>query len=110
MVHVDQLWLDTCLQDRTNWVRDEIITLKDVNNVVNRGTSLNLTEKVTVGVSIECQTVDTEPIVFRRNKNTPRVTVCFLVPMKNPICLEFSLGNQVLESNFQSNINLVCSE
>ncbi len=55
VVHVNQLWLDTCQQDRTNWVRDELANLKDMNNMVDRGTSPNPTETVMVGVSIVCQ-------------------------------------------------------
>ncbi len=34
VVHVDQLWLDPYHQDRANWVRDELVLLKEVDNVV----------------------------------------------------------------------------
>ncbi len=70
VVHVDQLWLHPCHKDRTIWVRDELAHLKDVNNVVDRGTSPNHIEKVTVGVNIAHQNADTEPIITRSTKNT----------------------------------------
>ncbi len=75
VVHVDQLWLDPCHQDRTNWVRGKLARLKDMNNVVDKGTSPSPIEMVTMGVSISCQTNDIEPIFAKSNKNTPRITV-----------------------------------
>ncbi len=41
VVHVDQLWLDPCHQDRINWIRDDLTCLKDLNNVVAKGTLPN---------------------------------------------------------------------
>ncbi len=75
VVHVDQLWLDRSNQDRTNWVRDELDRVNDVNNVVDRGTSPSPTKKVTMSVSISCQTNDIELIVARSRKNTHKIAV-----------------------------------
>ncbi len=38
VVHEDQLWLDTCHQDRTNWIRDKLAHRMD-DGVVNMGTN-----------------------------------------------------------------------
>ncbi len=44
VVHVDQLFLDPCYQERTNWIRGEM--------VVNAGTDLIRPQQITVDVSI----------------------------------------------------------
>ncbi len=74
MVHVDQLWLGPCHQDRTNWIRDEMAH-RDEENVANRRPDHLLPQFVIVGSSVACQTCDMEPIVTSDNNKTPKVTV-----------------------------------
>ncbi len=74
VVYVDQLILDPCHQDRTNWVRDELARKVD-DKVVNVGTDLIRPPHTTVGVSIACQTSDTDPIVISNDKATPTIIV-----------------------------------
>ncbi len=70
MVHVDQLILDPCQQERTNWIRDELVHKMD-DLVVDVGTDPIRPQQMTVGVSIVCQTYDTDPIVVSNDKVTP---------------------------------------
>ncbi len=66
VVHVDQLILDPCHQDRANWVRDEL-ALQVEEQVIYLRTDPIVSQKMTVGVSIACQTFDTDPIIiFKR--------------------------------------------
>ncbi len=75
MVHVDQLILDPCPQDRANWVRDELARqIKD--RVIDVGTDPIASQQMTVGVSIACQTSGTDPIVVSNDKTAPTITVC----------------------------------
>ncbi len=60
VVHVDQLILDPCHQDRANWVRDELAHHIE-EWVIDVGTDTIVSQKMTVGVSIACQTSDTDP-------------------------------------------------
>ncbi len=62
MVHFDQLILDPCHQDRANWVRDELAHQID-EWVIDVGTDPIVSQQMTVGVSLACQTSDTDPIV-----------------------------------------------
>ncbi len=71
-VHVDQLILDPCHQERTNWIRDELARKMD-DLVVDVGTDPIRPQQTTVGVSIACQTSDTDPVVFSNNKVTPTI-------------------------------------
>ncbi len=98
VVHVDQLWLDPCHQDRTNWVRNELFLLKDVNNMVDKGTLHSPTETVMMDISISCQTNDIESIIAKSNKNTARITVCRIWRRKGKhVRLVYYLQNDKLE-------------
>ncbi len=61
VVHVDQLILDPWHQDRANWVRDELARRIE-ERVIEVGTDPIESRMMTVGVSIACQTSDTDPI------------------------------------------------
>ncbi len=67
MVHVDQVILNPCHQDRANWVRDELVRQSD-ESVIDVGTDTIASQQTTVGVSIVCQTSDTDPIVVSNDK------------------------------------------
>ncbi len=67
VVHVDQLILDSCHQDRANWVRDELARKID-KRVIDVGTDPIMSQQMTVGVGIACQTTDTDPIVVSNDK------------------------------------------
>ncbi len=69
VVHVDQLILDPCYQERTNWIRDMLACKMD-DNVVNVGTDPIRPQQMTVGISIACQTSDTDPIIISNDKVT----------------------------------------
>ncbi len=75
VVHVDQLILDPCHQDRANWIRNEL-----AHNVGKRvsdvGTDSIESQQMTDGVSIVCQTSDTDLIVVSNDKVAPTVIVC----------------------------------
>ncbi len=62
VVHVDQLILDPCHQDRANWVRDELACQID-ERVIDVGTDPIVSQQTTVGVSIVWQNSDTDPII-----------------------------------------------
>ncbi len=51
-VHVDQLILDPCHQDRANWVRDELAHKEE--KVIDVGTYIIVSQQTTAGVSILC--------------------------------------------------------
>ncbi len=74
VVHVDQLWLDPCHQDRTNWIRDKLARRAD-ERLANKGTDPLRPRMATVGVSIACKTSDTDPIIAPSNNSAPKVTV-----------------------------------
>ncbi len=61
VVHVDKLIINPCHQDRANWVRDQLAHQID-ERVINVGTDPILSQQMTVGVRIGCQTFDTDPI------------------------------------------------
>ncbi len=67
VVHVDQLFLDPCHQDRSNWVRDEH-TCQIAEKVIDAGNDPKVSQQTRVGVSIACQTSDTDPIVVSNKK------------------------------------------
>ncbi len=74
VLHVDQLILDPCHQDRANWIRDELAP--NVNErVINVGKDLIESQQMTVGVSIACQTSDTDPIIVSNDKVAPTIIV-----------------------------------
>ncbi len=73
--HVDQLILDPCHQESANWVRDEL-ALHIEEWVINVGTDPIEPRTKTVGVSIVCQTSDTDPIIVANNSKAPMSTVC----------------------------------
>ncbi len=75
VVHVDQLILDPCHQERTNWIRDELASKID-DLMVEVGRDPLRPQQTTVGVSIACQTSDTDPIVISNNKVTPTIIAC----------------------------------
>ncbi len=74
VVHVAQLILNPCHQDRANWIRDELAHNVD-NRVVNVGTDPIQPQQTTVGVSIACQTSDTDPIVVSTDKVAPTTVI-----------------------------------
>ncbi len=75
VVHVDQLILDPCHQDRANWVREELASQLD-ERVIDVGTNPIFSQQMTVGVSIARQTSDTDPIVVSNDKVAPKITIC----------------------------------
>ncbi len=74
VVHVDQLILDPCHQDRANWVRDKLARQID-ERVIDVSTDPIVSQQMTVGVSIACQNSDTDPIVVSNNKVAPTIIV-----------------------------------
>ncbi len=74
VVHVDQLILDPCHQDRANWVRDELLHRIE-ERVIDVSTDPIESRTMTVGVSIACQTIDTDPIVIANDNISPMSTV-----------------------------------
>ncbi len=72
VVHVDQLILDPCHQDRANWVIDEL-TCRIEERVIDVSTDRIESRTTTVGVSIACQTSDTDPIVVANDNIAPSV-------------------------------------
>ncbi len=74
VVHVDQLILDPCHQDRANWVRDEHAHQID-KRVMNVSTDPIVSQQTIVGVSIACQTSDTDPIVVSNDKVASMIIV-----------------------------------
>ncbi len=70
VVQVDQLIIDPCHQDRANWVRDELPRhIEEL--VINVGTDPIESQMMKVGVSIACQTTDTDPIVVVNDNIAP---------------------------------------
>ncbi len=75
VVDVDQLILDPCHQERTNWIRDKLAHKTD-DQVVNVSADPIRPPQMTVRVSIACQiTSDTNFIVVSNDKVTPAVIV-----------------------------------
>ncbi len=74
MVHVDQLVLDPCHQERTNWIKDKLARRMD-ERVVNVGTDPIRAQEMMVVVSIACQTSDTGPIIVSNDKVTPTIII-----------------------------------
>ncbi len=74
VVHVDQLILDPCHQDRANWVKDNLACQID-ETVIDVSTDLIVSQQTKVGVSIACQTSDTDPIVVSNDKVDPTIIV-----------------------------------
>ncbi len=74
VVHVDQLILDPCYQDRANWVRDELAHQID-EKMIDVGTNPILSQQTTEGISIVCQTSDTDLIVVSNGKVAPAIIV-----------------------------------
>ncbi len=73
VVHIDEIILDPCHQDRVNCVRDEIAHHDE--KVIDVGTDPIESQQTTVGVSIACQTFDTDPIVVSNDKTAPTIIV-----------------------------------
>ncbi len=80
VVHVDQLILDPCHQDRVNCVRDEIA--HHDKKVIDVGTDPITSQQTTVGVSIACQTFDTDPIIISNDKTAPTIIVYRRKPLR----------------------------
>ncbi len=74
VLHVDQLILDPCYQDRANWVRDELADQID-ERVIDVDTDPIVSQQMTVGVSIVFQTYDTDPIFVSNDKVVPTIIV-----------------------------------
>ncbi len=74
MVQVDQFILDPCHQDRANWIRDKLAHKTD-ERVVNMGTDPIRPQQTTMGVSIACESSDTDPIVVSNNKAAATIIV-----------------------------------
>ena len=76
VVHVDQLWLDPCHQDRSNWVRDEADRLTEKRNTMDMAHNTDPdVARTTTGVSISCQTNDMAQPIIVSSKSTPRTHV-----------------------------------
>ncbi len=75
VVLVDQLILDPCHQERTNWIRDELAHKIVDDKVVDMGTDPIRPQQTTVGVSIACQTSETDNIVVSNNKVAPIIII-----------------------------------
>ncbi len=75
VVHVDYLILDPCHQARANWMRDELARNID-KRVIDVGTDPIRPQQTTVGVSISCQTSDSDPNVVSNDKVAPTIIVC----------------------------------
>ncbi len=75
VVHVDQLILDPCHQDRANLVIDELARQID-EKVIDVGTDSIVSQQMAVGVSIVYQTSDTDPIVISNDKVAPKIIIC----------------------------------
>ncbi len=74
VVHVDQLILDPCHQDRANWVRDKL-TRRTEERVIDVGTDPINSRMTTLGVNMACQTSDTDPIVVANDNKALTSTV-----------------------------------
>ncbi len=74
VVHVYQLILDPCHQERANWVRDELDGRIE-EQVIDVPTYPIESRMMTLGVSIACQTTDTDPIVVANDNIAPTSTV-----------------------------------
>ncbi len=75
VVHVDQLILDPCHQESTNWIKNKLAHKIVDDKVVNVVTYPIRPLQRTVGVSIVCQTSDTDPIIISNDKATPTIIV-----------------------------------
>ncbi len=75
VLHVDQLILDLCHQEKTNWIRDELAHKIVNDKVVDMGTDPIRPQQTTVDVSIVCQTSDTDPIIISNDKVAPTIIV-----------------------------------
>ncbi len=74
VVDMDQLFRDSCYQERINWIRDKLAHRED-DKVVNVGMNPIRPQQTTVDVSIVCQTSDTDPIIVSNDKVTPMIIV-----------------------------------
>ncbi len=75
VLHVDQLNLDLCHQDRANWIRNQLARNVD-DMVVIVGTDTIRPQQTTVGVNIACQTSDTDRIIVSNDKVATTIVVC----------------------------------
>ncbi len=73
VLHVDWFIVDPCHQDKANWVRDELARQEE--KVIDVGTDPIVSQQMTVGVSIACQTFDSDPIVVSNDKAAPTIIV-----------------------------------
>ncbi len=71
VVHVDHLILYPYHQYRANWVTDEVAHQEE--KVIDVDTDPIVSQQTTVGVSIACQTFDTDPIVALNDKAVPTI-------------------------------------
>ncbi len=91
VVHVDQLVLDPCHQDRANWVRDELARRIE-ERVIDVCSDPIKSRMMTMGVSIACQTTDTDPIVVTNDNIAPTSTICRSSrPKRKPSCFFYYL-------------------
>ncbi len=74
VIHVAQLILDPCHQDRANWLRGELARQID-ERVIDVDTDPIVSPQTTVGVSIACQISDTDPIVVSNDKVAPMIMI-----------------------------------
>ncbi len=74
MVHVDQLILDPCHQERAHWVRDEL-ACQIGERVIDVGTDPIVSQQMTMGVSIACKYSDTDPIIVSNDKVAPLIII-----------------------------------
>ncbi len=74
MVHVDQLIFYPCHQDRANWVRDELAHRIE-KWVIDVGTDPIESRSTMGGVSIGCQTSDTDSIIVANDNKALTSTV-----------------------------------
>ncbi len=71
---MDQLILDPCHQDRANYIREGHACKID-ERVIDMGTDPIRPQRTTVGVSIACQTSDSDPIVVSNDKAAPTIII-----------------------------------
>ncbi len=74
VVHVDQLIIDACHQDRANMVSDELARQRE-ERVIDVGPDPIMSQQMTVGVSIACQTFDTDPFIVSYDKVAPVIII-----------------------------------
>ncbi len=74
VVHVDQLIFYLCHQDKANWVRDELAHRIE-ERMIDVGTDPIKSRMMTVGLSIECETTDTDLIIVSNDNITQTSTI-----------------------------------